>query len=71
MEKNLAPLCLYLAVILGIISFLNATGITFLIPVLLRFRYSDKDIQEDGNRIHTEVELGRQMSTVGTVGGKL
>jgi len=61
-EKNLAPLCLYLAVILGAISFLNAIGIAFLIPTLLRYRYKEEDKKEELKKIENEIELTRLMS---------
>ena len=70
MESKVAPLCLQLAITLGIISLLNAIGITFLIPVLVRFRYVDQDVVDDAKRLETEIQM-TSSARVDTVGGKV
>jgi hypothetical protein len=64
MEKNMSPLCLNLAIVLGIISFLNGIGITFLIVVLLKFRYTTEDEVEDAKKIVADSQ-NTELATVG------
>lgn len=57
MEKNVAPICVQFSIILFIISVFNGAGVTFLIIVLMRFRYKLEDIHDDQGRLHSEVQL--------------
>jgi len=61
MEKNTAPLCVHLSIILFIISVFNGAGVTFLILVLMRFRYKLEDFQDDQIRLQTEIQLTNKL----------